>query len=151
MLKSTASFLSNILLGQHKFQRHWCKSCNWMLINMWQLRFWRKWKAYAWDDFFGDLNNKFQQQFCRLLWLYWLSETKWKKIFYLGLFFAKFFYTRFKHFIYNAQNNVTLFMRGDLSRATQLFQIELRLANWTFFFFFTTQFFTLDFDFVQNL
>ena len=24
-------------------------------------------------------------------------------------------------------------MRGDLSRATQLFQIELRLANWTFF------------------
>ena len=44
-------------------------------------------------------------------------------------------YTGFKHFIYKAKNKVTLFMRGNLSRAAQLFQNELRLANWTFFFY----------------
>ena len=41
-------------------------------------------------------------------------------------------YARFEEFIRNAESERELFMRGKLSRTTKSFQIDLRLADWSY-------------------
>ena len=41
-------------------------------------------------------------------------------------------YVRFEEFVHNVESVRKLFMRGELSRTKQWFQVELRLANWSY-------------------